>query len=137
MKKNLSERVLNSKVGKQFSYILECIDTCSAADYQGKEFETDLERIAFFWQGFKNYDYPSNKKRIPNLQLRVADWLQGLPEYLNVDFENYKIIEIGKSWGYCSTERKENEFINNWFKNIALRLIQIANKLGYSLTNIY
>lgn len=133
---NISERVKNGRNGQQFVYVLECIDNSSAAYDAGKEFNSDLERISFVLDKFKSFDYPANKKRIPNLQERIADRLQGLPSVIVVEFMNYKIIEIGKSWGYCQTERKENEFVDNWFKVIALRLLQIAHKVGYNTNNL-
>ena len=48
-----------------------------------------------------------------------------------------RVCDEGKEWGYCQTERKAEKFVNNWFKMIAFRLVQIANKVGYNLTNIY
>ena len=136
MKTMLSERALNGKQGKQFAYVLDRINNSSAAYDEGKEFATDLERVAFVLDGFKAYDYPSNKKRIPNLKERLGDWLSGLPSQIAVDFENYKIIEIGRSWGYCQTERKTDDFLNNWFSMVAFRLLQIAEKVGYNTFNL-
>lgn len=137
MKKfNLSERVKNGKQGKQFAYVLGCIDNSSAAYDQGLEFENDLHRISFVLDEFKGYDYPDNKRRIPNLRDRLADWLQGLPSVIAIDFENAKIISIGEGWGYCQTERKKDDFLNNWFYMVAFRLLQIAEKVGYNTFNL-
>ena len=133
----LSERVLNSKNGVQYKYILECIADSSRANELGIEFETHLDIISFFFEWFKNeYNYPHNKKRFPNLQDRIADCLRGLPSYISIDFYPHAIIENGKNWGLCNTDKKENEFVENWFSFIALRLIQIANKVGYNIASL-
>ena len=133
---NLSERVKNGKQGKQFAYVLECINNSSSAYDQGIEFENDLQRISFVLDSFKKFDYPDNKKRIPNLCDRIADWLQGLPGQIAIDYENYKIISLGQSWGYCQNEKKTDDFIDNWFSMVAYRLLQIAEKVGYNTFNI-
>lgn len=135
-KNNISERARSGRNGKQFVYVLDCIENSSAAYDAGKEFESDLDRISFVLDEFRGFDYPSNKRRIPNLQDRLADWLQGLPSNINVEFVTSNIIEIGKSWGYCQTERKTDEFVDNWFNMIALRLLQIAHKVGYNTDSL-
>lgn len=121
MKKNIRDYRVN---GNQFAYVLDAINV---TDYDGNEIEaTDKERVKYFFECFESeYNYEYNKKRYPNIQERISEYLKGLPSCIYVAFENYKIIEIGKSWGYCKTERKENEFINNWFSVIAFRLIQL------------
>lgn len=121
MKKNIRNY---SRNGNQFAYILDAI---CVTDYEGNELEaTDKERVKHFFDCFENeFNYPYNKRIYPNMQDRIAQYLQGLPSCIGIDFENYKIAEIGKSWGYCKTERKESKFINRWFSVIALRLIQL------------
>lgn len=121
MRKNIRNYKKN---GNQFSYVLDAI---CATDYEGNEFEaTDKERIKYFFEKFEcEFNYPYNKRIYPNMQDRIAQYLQGLPSCICIAFENYKIAEIGKSWGYCQTEHKEAQFIENWFSAIALRLIQL------------
>lgn len=133
----LSERVLNSKIGKQYKYVLECIENCSRVYDEGIEFETDLDKIRFFFECFnEEFNHLYNRKRYPNFQMRVCEFLRGLPSCFNIDYTNYQIIKIGKEWGFCQTEKKECEFVENWFSTIALRIIQIANKVGYNYTNM-
>jgi hypothetical protein len=137
-KQMLSEKVLNGKQGKQFAYVLQCIEECSRATDEGKEFATDLEKIAFFFECFNSeFNYIQNRKRYPNLTDRIANYLQGLPSCFNIDYWNDEIEKIGKDWGYCQTEKKAEKFVSNWWCMIAYRIIQIANKVGYNLTNIY
>lgn len=121
MKKNIRDYKRN---GNQFTYIL---DSITVSDFEGNEIgATDKEKVKYFFDTFEQeYNYSYNKKLYPNLQDRIASYLQGLPSCINVAFENYAIIEIGKSWGYCTSERKESEFINNWFSFIAFRLIKL------------
>ena len=119
MKKNIRNCKVN---GNQFAYVLDAINV---TDYDGNEMEaTDKERVKYFFEKFESEFNKYNKSRA-SLQDKIADYIQGLPSCINIAFENYKIAEIGKSWGYCKTERKENEFINNWFSVIAFRLIQL------------
>lgn len=134
----LSERVLNSKNGVQFNYVLNAISNSSLAMDEGKEFETHLDIIRFFFECFnKEFNYIQNKKKFPNLQKRIEDYLRGLPSCISIEFWNDEIAKIGKTWGFCQTKRKESDFVNNWWGMIAYRIIQIANKVGYDLTNIY
>lgn len=119
------ENCRNYKVnGKQFAYILDAIHSDT------REFSTDKERIEYFFECFnKEYNDEYYKRIYPNETDRIANWLQGLPSCIGIDYENSTIIEIGKSWGYCKTEKKENEFIENWFFQIALKLRQLRDMI--------
>lgn len=129
---------MNGKQGSQFAYCLECIEKCSRVSDEGIEFETDLDKIRFFFECFNTeFNYIQNRKRYPNLQDRIANYLQGLPSCFAIIYWNDEIIAKGQEWGYCQTERKSEKFVDNWFKMIAFRLVQIANKVGYNLANIY
>lgn len=124
MKKNIRDYKIN---GKQFAYVLDAIDV---TDYEGNEIEnvSDKEKVKFFFDTFeKEYNCEYYRKIYPNLQQRISQYIQGLPNCINIAFYNYDIINIGKSWGYCQTERKENEFVNNWFSVIAFRLLQLKD----------
>lgn len=124
MKKNIRNYKVN---GKQFAYVL---DSINVTDYEGNEITdvTDKERVKHFFECFNaEYNAPYSRKVYPNLQDRISQYLQGLPNCINVAYNNYDIIKIGKEWGYCKTERKENQFIENWFGCIALRLLQLKD----------
>lgn len=119
MRKNIRDYKVN---GNQFAYVLDAINV---TDFNGNEINaTDEERVKYFFEMFDSEFYKYNKSRA-RLQDKIADYIQGLPSCIDIAFENYKIAEIGKSWGYCKTSRKESEFINNWFSVIAFRLIQL------------
>ena len=56
----------------------------------------------------------------------LADHLMGLPSYLNIDYENYKILEIGKEWGYdLSSEQKEDVFLSLWFSRMSAVILKL------------
>lgn len=126
MRKNIRDYKVN---GKQFAYILDAINV---TDFDGNEINaTDEERVKYFFECFEEeYNAPYYRKVYPNLQQRISQYIQGLPCCFNIDYYNDKIAEIGKRWGYCKTERKETEFINNWFPVIAFRLIQLKEYFG-------
>lgn len=124
MKKNIRNYKVN---GKQFSYVL---DSINVRDYNGNEITnvSDKERVKYFFNCFNDeYNTPYLRKVYPNLQDRISQYLQGLPSCINVAYMNYDIVQIGKSWGYCNTECKEYQFIENWFRCIAMRLLQLKN----------
>lgn len=109
----------------QYEYILDCINN------EEETLTTAKEKLSYFVDRFNaefNYDY--NKRTYPNIQQRISQYLQGLPSCCKVAFCDYDIAQIGKSWGYCQTERKEREFINNWFSCMAFRIMQLCKKNG-------
>lgn len=122
MKKN----VRNYKnVGVQFAYVLDCI-------YNDENLEmSDKEAINYFFDCFDKECNDAYYRRLyPNLQERVKEYIKGLPSCFGVDYCTDNIINIGKSWGYCRTERQIVDFQNNWFSVIAWRLIQLKEKLN-------
>lgn len=123
MKKNIRDYKAN---GNQFAYVLNSINV---TDYDGNEIDaTDRERVKYFLKCFEiEYNYEYNKKRYPNIQERISEYLKGLPSCIGIEFENYKIAEIGKSWGYCKNERKESEsFIPNIFGFVYISVLFAA-----------
>lgn len=117
---------LNKRFGVQFAYLFDCI--------YSEEFDVeqmnDREKIEYVFEQFEaEHGGGYYKKSFPDEQSRLADWLQGLPTSCNIAFSNYDIAEIGRSWGYCITERTLNEFVERWFLVCALRLIQMRNAL--------
>jgi len=117
---------LNKRFGVQFAYLFGCI----YSDEFDVEKMNDREKIEYVFKQFEaEHGGGYYKKSFPNEQSRLADWLQGLPTSCSVSFYNDDIIKIGKSWGFCQTERKAAEFVNNWFSVLALRLIQMRNAL--------
>lgn len=103
-------------VGVQYAYVLDAID------FEG----SDKEKVAYFLDCFNNeYNYDYNKRCYPNLQERIAEYIKGLPSCIGIAFSDYEIAQIGKSWGYCKTDKQAAKFVDNWFANIAYRLLQL------------
>jgi hypothetical protein len=111
----------------QFAYILSCIDGSN----HGKDLTTDKDKINFVMDCFDSEYYNWRKKE--NNQAVLSEWLQGLPTSCNIDYENYRIIEIGIQCGYLPaqpTDKQADKFISNWFNAIACKIIQLHEKLN-------
>lgn len=109
-------------------YIFECIDF----ENYGLNPESKKEKIALLIETFKNEFWNEfNKHRYKqDIKNGFFNWLAGLPSCFNVDFENHKILEIGKSWGFdLSTEKKQDQFIENWFKMVTNSVFYLKSKL--------
>lgn len=118
---------------KQFNdlvnaYILGAIDSSG----YGKELTTDTEKLQFVMDCYQSeYAYPQNLQRYKTHQNCFANWLQGLPSSFNIDYENYRIIEIAKQWGSIpqnADDRQEDKILNNWWNFIAAKTFQLMNK---------
>lgn len=111
------------KYEKIYQYILDCID------YEDlKENATGEEKIRKFIDVFHSeYDNAYRRKIYQILSVHIANYLQGLPSICSVDYENYLIAELGKQWGYVKNDESECRFIDNWFRMIAVRIIEMAD----------
>ena len=119
MKKTINPRE-NKRFGIQFSYILDCITSESV------ELTTDKEKVDYFFKCYEiEFNHEWNKRRYPNESERIGNYLQGLPSCCSVEYWEDEIVKIGESWGFCKTSRKAEEFVNNWFRFLGFRLIQL------------
>lgn len=111
-----------------FQYIL---DSIQFEDFDPKN---DKEKMELFWVTFdQEKNYENNKKRIPNLQDRVADWLQGLPSCTKLKFSNWEILELAVSQGSLPenyTEKQGDRITENYWNFTAFKIIQLSKKLG-------
>ena len=139
MKKELKSKIREDKTfGKQYAYVLDCI--CPENIDIDSENMSDKEKLIVLLKDFDrcaNYEY--NKKAIPSIIMRFADWTQGLPSVFSIAFEYHNIIKIGKSWYRFKSERQEETFCENWFYKIAFRVFQLADyfRIDYDNNNIY
>lgn len=111
-------------------YILSCID----GNEYGVKTETNKEKISFVFDCFLNeYCFKDNLKRYGSYQNCFANWLMGLPSCINIDFENYAIIEKLKEFRIITeytSEKKIDLYLSKWFDQIASKCIQLAVKNG-------
>lgn len=113
-----------------YQYILDSID----GDVYDQEFESAREKVLFVYSCFKSQHWFDNniKKFRGNEVNGFADWLQGLPSVINIDFQNHEIILLGVKWGsipqHCP-EWKKDRLIENWFNFIAVKFFQLKAKL--------
>lgn len=130
---NISEKARNGRNGMQLVYVLDCIKNSSKAVDEGLTFESDADALNFFFDTFnKEFNDRYNKRRYPNLQARIGEYLQGLPSCMAVDYWNDDIIKLGLSWGVLDQPegRKADKFCNDWFNVLGLRILQAAHKVG-------
>ena len=121
----------NNKLHPVFNYLLNSID------FEG----SNEDKINFVLNSFNSeYNQDYNKRYIPNLQTRFAEYLQGLPSCLNIVFSNYDILQLAKSWEGLpenATEKQEDKILSNYFNFMAAKFFQLCkqNKVNYS--NLY
>jgi len=120
-------------------YILYCIDT----ENYGVIATNDKDKLNFLYETFKTeFVYESNVIRYGGNRVKMlSEWFMGLPSSFNIDFENYKILEIAKSWGCIptkATEKQEDKIIENWFLWIANKtfLLIESNRVDTALRNV-
>lgn len=121
------------------NYIMGCIlDSDTILNEYGIVATTEKERILFVLNDFVRVaNHPYNIKKHPNVYNRLAYWFMGLPYVINIDFENYKIIELCKFWGVLpenTRKKQEDTIINDWFVYMAIQLLKTAKyyKVDYS-----
>ena len=117
------------------SYVLGCLDTETE---DGNTLATEKERIQNVASAFiAEFNYEANRRRYPNRTERVSEWLKGLPSTIAFAFYNSDIIELGCRFGYkLETEKKQDAFLDKWFRLVAFNLVQIANRNGVSFGEI-
>lgn len=117
-------------------YILDTITDPDDPEFENK---TKREKVEFMKQRF----YAEKKWEIDryNRQTACVSWLQGLCSVVPIAFENYRILEITKKWGYLSgnpTETEEDQVLEAWWKlnaNAILKLIDALNSKKSKLFN--
>jgi hypothetical protein len=118
----------NTQFKKQvFNYILDCIDLENYTRI-GYTHEGKVNRV---YEIFKD-EYGHNIKYYGSEQIAFANYLAGLPSCINVDYQNYKILELAKLWGSIpedATERQEEKILGNWFNFISVNFFQLRNKI--------
>jgi len=103
-------------------YILSCID--------GSNYDihptTNEAKLLFLYDTFKK-----EATQTDNITNDFKEWVMGLPTAFNVEFENYKIIELAVKMGSLAKEYSEKEadkIINGYFNFIAVKTIKLLRK---------
>lgn len=134
-------KTINTKV---FPYILSAIDPADRENNLNCD-SPDRDKLQFLFDTFKSeYWHDYNKKYYKwNIQEAFKNWVMGLPSVFNIDFENYRILEIAKEWGQIPTtidtdiprkqydkmvEDLEDHIIENWFNFITNKTFQLFRK---------
>lgn len=124
--------ILLDQTAKQ--YILDCIDLSAYDDGATTAQEAAIKVVDYI---MKEADHEYNRKRLVTDQAIIADHLMGLPSYINIDFENNKIIDIAVKWGSLPALHsisQADRITSNWFNFIAIKLLQIKN--GYRIKGL-
>lgn len=124
------------------NYILNAID-CSGYTVLGTDTagnltdlsiicQTPKDQVNFVMDCFES-EYLHHNNRNGNKVTLFAEWLSGLPSSINIDFENYRIIEIAKEWESIptnATNHQEQRILDNWFNFIANKFFQLHKALN-------
>lgn len=110
----------NEQDMKWYSYILDSIHS----DDVDVSVMSDKMKIEFAFKMFHEEMVKNNNRRTSILGL-LTDWLQGLCSTVNIAFTDYDIMQIGKMW-----KSHDPYFVENWFCNIARKMIELAHILG-------
>lgn len=117
------------KVVKQ--YIMDAICT-DGYDYPVAA-PSEKMLLQFLYDTFRS-EYGWNIARVGEHKA-FTEWMQGLPSSFNIDFENYKILELAYKWGSISPdlkgrakERREDLILANWFNFITVKTFQLFKK---------
>lgn len=99
--------------------------------------EDDKQRAAYIWQRFNaEHNYTDNRKRFPNLQARVANWLSGVA--LNIPYANHDIVQTCERWHETTlTDKQADMVIANWFGFMAFKLMQCVQSHGVDINEDY
>jgi len=126
------------KLTAQQQYVLNCIpDSEEIRKYYGVDTTTDGDRVKFVLDTFSSeYSNEYNRKRWPNDQDRITQWLRGVPSVINISVDYDDIANWLIVWGVLPenyTEKQYYKHVNNWFSVIAYRLLQLDSKLNKKL----
>jgi len=116
------------------NYIISNIN----AEGYDKKVSTDKEKLQFVYDCFlSEFWYDNNRARYGNNEYNgFSEYLKGLPSCIDIDFENYRILELAKKWGSYNTEGKtekqieryEDRILENWWNLISVNFFQLLHK---------
>jgi len=107
-------------------------------DFSDYEIKNDLlemdkqDEINLVYDTFENeFWYGYNKRRYKTHVKGFANYLMGLPSYINFPFYNYEILDNAKKSKEfdLSTEEKEDKFLEDYFENLSLAFFTLYDNL--------
>ena len=117
------------------AYLLNCILSPEQwADEYGITCTSDKDRINAVVADFnENYYVGYTVKRYPNLQEAFAQFMQGQPHVISVDYWKDDIIQLAVNWGAIPathTDRQAAKITENWYNYISFKFWQLHRKLN-------
>ena len=126
------KRRTNSKEVKAAiqAYIISTIDTSGFTGHDGT-LKTSLEIIAAEFKRVALFD--NNIRYHKTYQACFIDWLQGLPSCINIDYMNYRILELMESFGLpLPANKEETDGIDLFFALIYREYLSICKQNSVS-----
>lgn len=119
----------NSKAYRSnvFRFILDRIEFDNVSEL------TDRQKVEYLLAHFESEaGYKYNVQRFPNRQELLAQWLMGLPSYINLPFANYEILqEVAKLHEVEQVPpNKEDVILNNYWQHMAFMILTLNEKLS-------
>lgn len=103
-------------------YILDAIDLEGYDQYKGVQLN-EHDRLKAVYDIFKSEK--SFELKRDGEQSAFVSWLQGLPSCFNIDFENWKILQLSAKWGFIPEPKQfgdftkaEQKILDQWFGRI-------------------
>lgn len=102
--------------------------------YNGGEFANTIDKFLICFNQEHNFEY--NKRKFPNLQDRLADYLQGCPYGFNISY-NYEILDFACVVHELSSipEDKQDVIIENFYNHCSCMILRLADKQIIKILN--
>lgn len=119
-----SQQTKDSQLKSQMylNYILDCID---GTGYD-IELKTNEQKVIFLYNTFQS-EYGYNLKRY-GWQGAIKEYLMGLPSCINIEWENYKILQLAVKMGTLPkdyTEKEADKILENYFNFMAAKIMRL------------
>jgi hypothetical protein len=115
-------------------YILSCIDS-TAYDI---ETETEKEKLQFMLDTFGKEKF-GQILYYKTVEKMFISWMQGLPSTFNVDYENYRILELAYLFELIpanADDNQESDILENWWKVIFKEVRTLLHENDLSFTTV-
>lgn len=116
---------------KYAGYIISCINS-EGYDVFSDSLNTPEAKLRFLHDTFvSEYWHDYNKKRYVTKQNAFREWIMGLPSSFDIEWENYRIIELAKRMGSLAddaTYKQEEAILDNYFSFITNKVFVLFKK---------